>query len=240
MSDEAGYHNRGIAIGAKITSLLYYLGPATYDEISPKIEYWIEYALTEQSMEPDDLAERLSPLAWGGRSFETDAAIVRFLKEFRDTPNRSEQARSCIDRLCFHVIRWFAAASAENLEPWNGSTAGKVGKWGGGGFLNAASFVGHLIECGLLDHDLVRRHLVKPLIAHHYVNADDVGRSFRAMAIYKLFVAAKNTLLQGLLESKDVEACFKTLTDTRISYKVAQPDAKTLKVQSTICPGDSR
>ena len=239
MTDDASYDNRGIAIGTKIFNLFHSLGPATYDEISPKIEYWIDYALTEQSMDADDLAKRLSILAWGGRSFETDTAIARFLKEFRDAPDRSEQARSCIDILCSHIIRWFAAASAEDLQPWNGSAVGKVGRWGGGGFVNAGSFVGHLIERGLLDHNLVRRHLVKPLIVHHDTNADDVGRSFRAMAIYKLFIAAKNTLLQGLLEPKDVEACFKTL-NTKISPKVMQPDATQLKVQSSIYLGDTR
>ena len=34
---------------------------------------------------------------------------------------------------------------------------------GGGGFLCAAALVGHLIDYGMLGHNLVRRHLVKPL-----------------------------------------------------------------------------
>jgi len=149
----------------------------------------------------------------------------------------------------------FAAASAETLEPWKGTAIGKVGRWGGGGFVNAASFTGHLIERGLPDHDLVRRHLVKPLIAHHYVNADDVGRSFRAMAIYYLFVAAKDTLLQGLLEPEDIEACFKAMdiktcfntTDIKACFKTMKmsgllvpPDTGKLNVRSFVYPGDSR
>ena len=149
------------------------------------------------------------------RNPECNAAIARFLKEFRATPHRSEQARSCVDGLCSRVITWFAAASAENLVPWNGHDYADVARYGGSGFVRAASFVGHLIEFGVLDLDLVRRHLVKPLIAHHYTNPDDSGRGFRTLAIYQLFLAAGNTLLQGLLEPKDIEACFETF-DTKM------------------------
>ena len=82
MSGVADYHHRGTIIGAKIYDLLHSLGPSTYDEISPKIEYWIEYALTEQSVDANDLVERLSSVAWdyGG----SGAVVARFLKEFRD------------------------------------------------------------------------------------------------------------------------------------------------------------
>jgi len=211
MSGEAGYHNRGIAIGAKISNLFCSLKPSTYDEISPKLGYWIEYALTEQSMEADSLAERLSPLAWDNRGSESNLAIARFLKQFRDAPHRSKEARSFVDGLCSRVIRWFAAASAEDLVPWDGVDARKVARWGGGGFIWAASFVGHLIESGVLDQELVRRHLIKPLINHHYTDTYHVGRSFRAMAIYVLFVTARNTLLQGLLEPEDIRVCFEKL-----------------------------
>ena len=152
--------------------------------------------------------ERLSLLAWEYRSSKANAALARFLKEFRDAPHRSEQARSCVDRLCDRVLRWFAAAAAENLVPWDGSSRGDVARRRGHGFIYAASFVGHLIACGLFDHDLVRRHLIKPLITHQYATPDDVGRFFRAMAIYH--VTARDTLLQGFLEPEDVEACFKT------------------------------
>jgi len=212
MSGEPGYHNRGIAIGAKIRGLLCALRPSTYDEISPKIGYWIEYALTKQSMDASDLAERLSPLAWNKRGPKANGTIAKFLKEFRDAPQRSEEARSCIDGLCSRVLRWFAAASAEDPIPWNGFGAGKVARQGGEGFVNAASFVGHLIERGMLDHELLRLHLIKPLITHHYTDGDNVEhKSFRAAAIHQLLVAAGNILLQGLIEPEDVQVCLETL-----------------------------
>ena len=232
MSEKSGYHNRGIAIGAKISNLLHSLGPATYHGVSPKIEFWIEYALTEQSVDPDDLAERLSRSAWGTRSFESNAAIARFLKEFRDGPHRSEQARSWVDLLCSRVVRWFSAAAAEDLVPWNGVTEGKVASWGGESFTNAASFVGHLIECGVLDREFVRRHLVKPLVAHQYVDNGNVHhKSFRAAAIYQLFAIAGNTLLQGLIEPEDVQVCLETLNSEIPSRRVAGLDAGKLQVR---------
>jgi len=50
------------------------------------------------------------------------------------------------------------------------------------------------------------------------------------MVIYRLFVVAKDTLLQGLLEPEDVQACFKAL-DAKISLKgVAGPDEEKLNV----------
>ena len=242
MSGPVGYHHRGIVIGARICKLLQSLGPSTYDEISPQIKYWIEYALTEQSVNADDLVEQLSFVAWGNCSSGADAA--RFLKEFRDAPHRSEQARSIVDRLCEHVLRWFAAASAEDLKVWYWEDANRVAMSGGRGFACAASFVGYLIEWGLLNHEVVRRHLVKPLIALHYTDRDDVERSFRAVAIYQLFVAAGNTLLQGLLEPEDVQACFKALDATAgisppSGTGLSKPGAKKIKVQCSICLGAS-
>ena len=231
MSEGSGYHNRGIAISAKISNLLCSLGPATYDSVSPKIEFWIEYALTEQSMDADDLAERLSPLAWNTRSFKSNAAIARFLKGFRDAPHRSEQARSCLDGLCSRVLRWFAAAAAEDLISWNGHTAGKVASWGGQSFTNAASFVGHLIGGGMLDREHVRRHLIKPLIAHHYSDNDNVEhKSFRAAAIYQLLAPAGNAILQGLLEPEDVQVCFETLNSEIPFRRVVGLDVGKLQV----------
>ena len=242
MSEPIGYHHRGAIIGARIYSLFYSLVSSTYDEVSPKIEYWIEYALTEQSVNVDDLVEQLSSMAWD--SGGSDADIARFLKEFHDAPHRSEQARSFVDKLGERVLRWFAAASAEGLQVWTGRETNRVARVGGEGFMRAASFVGHLIERGLFSHELVRRHLVKPLIALHYTDNDVTERYFRAMAIYKLFIAAKNTLLQGLLEPEDVQACFKALDahiNTRIGFShraaLVGPDAAMIKVRCSICPG---
>ena len=237
MSGAPGYHNRGIVIAAKISNLLCSLGPATYEDLSPKIEFWIESALTEQSVNAEGLVDHLSSTIWVSRS--SDAAAARFLKEFRDAPHRSEQAKSFVDKFCARVLRLFAAASAEDLASWDMYSRYRVASRGGEGFVYAASLVGHLTECGVLDHELVPRYLIKPLIAHHYTNAEDFGRSFRAMAIYQIFAAAKNTLLQGLLEAEDVEACFKTL-DMKISSPVAGPDAVKLNVQPSPYLGDSR
>ena len=202
------------------------------------VEYWIEHALTKQSVDAGDLVEKLSLLAWEGHTSETTTAIAKFLKEFRDVPHRSDQARSCIDRLCSRVLQWFAAASAEDLTPWDRYSTYYVAKGGGEGFVHAASFIGHLIERGVLDRDLVRCYLIKPLITHHYTGTGDVGGSFRAMAIYQLFVAARDTLL-GLLEPEDVEACFKAL-DTKISSRVVGPDTSKINVRSSAYSGEPR
>ena len=231
MSRRRGYDNRQAVIVPKIYSLFHSLDPSTYDEVAPKVEYWIEYAFAEHSTTVEDLLGEVAVVAWV--SHNSHASVARFLKEFQDAPHRSEKAKSFVDRLCFHVLRWFAAASAESLSiprPGDWDTD-KVAIGGGGGFIHAASFVGHLIEWDLLSHELVRRHLVKPLIAHLYTDKDDVPKSVRAMAIYRLFVVARNTLLQGLLEPEDVKVCFKAL-ETKISLQgVVGPDAATLNVR---------
>ena len=207
-----GFHNRGRHIALKIRSLLTSLPqkPPEYDKVAPKIEFWIEYVLRERFVTVEELVEGVSRVAWDG--CDSYASAGRFLKEFRDAPRRSEEARSFVDKLCEHTLRWFAIASVEDLEASDRCDvrADKVAIRGGESFVYAASFVGHLIEWGLLSHELVRRHLVKPLITHHYVNQDSVN-VFRAGAIYRLFVAAGTTLLQGLLEPEDVQVCFETL-----------------------------
>jgi hypothetical protein len=98
-----GYHNRKTYIGPKIRSLLISLTnePSKYDEIAPKIEYWIEYVLREDFLTIDELVEGVSYVAWEqGGSF---ANVAKFLKEFRDAPHRSEHARSFVTRMCSHV-----------------------------------------------------------------------------------------------------------------------------------------
>ena len=87
---------------------------------------------------------------------------------------------------------------------WHG---GFVSESGGPGFIRAASFMGHLIERGLIDHKLVRRHILKPLTAHYYDPSDPTMQAARSHAIYELFEAAGNTLLQGLLEPQEVQDC---------------------------------
>jgi hypothetical protein len=209
-----GYHNRQPALAAKIRNLLRSLSPSTYDNIAPKIEYWIEYGITEQFTTTEDLVERVSFVAW---ECDESREIARFFKEFRDAPHRSERMRSFVDELTTHVLRWFAIAAADDFASGYISSNYYNHTYGYSchvpvtpgsdwtGFPRAASFVGHFIECGLLGHDLVRRHLIKPLIAHH-----DYHDS-RAKAIYNLFVVAGNTLLQGLLEPGDVQVCFGAL-----------------------------
>jgi len=237
MAEGPGFHKRGIYIISQIRSLLVSLTkqPSEYDEITPKIEYWIEYVLCEQFTTADELVEGISQMAWDANTTYTN--VARFLKEFSDAPHRSEQARSFVDKLCEHVLRWFAIASLGYLPMDSGHFQYSVASGGGNGFIGAASFIGHLIERGVLSHDLVRRHLVKPLIAHRYTDSNDIGRPVRAMAIYQLFVAARDTLLQGLLKPEDVQACFKAL-DTKIPpEKLVGPDAAKLKVQ---CSSDER
>ena len=233
MSRDPGYHNRQITIVSKISSLFYSLDSSNYDEVAPKVEFWVEYALAEHSTTIDELVKGVSPVAWG--SHTSFASVARFLKEFRDASNRSDQAKSFVDELCPHILRWFAAASTENLsvDPGNNSV---VAKCGGDGFIRAASCVGYLIEWSLLSSELVRRHLVKPLIAHHYRDRDDAYRSVRTMAIFELFAAARNSLLQGLLDPDDVQACFKML-DIKITIKgMVGPNAGKLNVRRFTYP----
>ena len=209
MAQEPGFDNRRPFILSKIRSLLTSLpqGLPEYDKVAPDIEFWIEYVLRERFMTVDELVEGVSRAAWDSFNY---ASVAWFLKEFRDAPHRSEQARSFVDKLCEHVIRWFAIASVEDPIAYNVYRIDKVAINGGEGFVCAASFVGHLIENGILGHELVRRHLVKPLTAHHHGGRVD-DNVFRGSAIYQLFIAAGNTLLRGLLEPEDVKACFETL-----------------------------
>ena len=226
-----GYHNREDVLAANIRHLLTSLCPSAYGKIAPKIEYWIEYVITERFATPEDLAKKVSSVAW---YFEdNNSEIPRFLKEFRDAHHRSEQMKSFVDQLCLHTLRWFAVASADSFS-YHGPEA-TIG--GTKGLVRAASFVGYLIECGLLRRELVRRHL-KPLTAHYYPDcqkhAVDYPRCTRANAIYRLFVIAGNTLLQGLLEPGDVQDCFEML-ERQISFGefegMAPPDEAKLNVR---------
>ena len=232
LSDDPGYHNRRPILVTNISDLLCSLNSSTYDDISPKVEYWIEYVFREGITTVDELVEGVSSRVWNqGGSY-----VVRFFKEFFDAPLRSEQARSFVDKLCELVLRWFAVASAENIS--SHLHYGYVAKGGEDGLRSAASFVGYLIEYGLLGHDLVRRHLIKPLIAHHYADSNSAMKSARASAVYQLFIAAGSTLLQGLLEPEDVQACFELL-DTPFygsTKGVVGLDAAKLKVHREFHP----
>ena len=223
-----GYQNHKEHIVLKIRSLLIHLTnePSEYDEIAPKIEYWIEYVLREGFSTIDDLVEGVSYVAWdGGGSF---ASVGKFFKEFRDAPHRSEQARTFVTRMCPHVLRWFAIASAESF---GGHPRESISSDEGPGFVRAASFVGHLIQFGLLSHELVQRHLIKPLTSHHgHYERRNSPDAFRAQGIHQLFTAAGNTLLQGLLEPDDAQVCFDIL-DLWRDY--GWFDAANVKVQYT-------
>ena len=203
------------------------LGPLGHDRVAPKIEYWIEYVLREGFITVDELVERVSGVAWEGGNSRS-ARVGRFLKEFYDAPHRSEKARSFVSLLCLYILRWFAIASSENLHL---SSQGLVSIHGAG-FVKAASFVGHLIESGLLGHELVQRHLIKPLTNHQDHDKDiNAAGAVRARAIYELFLAAGNTLLRGILEPDDVQACFDIL-DARPHWEMKFDTAK-VKVQYT-------
>ena len=204
MAEGPGLHHRLPHITLKISSLLISLppNPPEYDKIAPKIVFWVEYVLSEGFATVGELVEGISRVIWDGCS--SYASVAWFLKEFRGAPRRSEQARSFVDRFCEHILRWFAITSVENLGWYSGSIA----RCGGKGFVRTAELVGYFIEYGLLSHELVRQHLVKPLIAHHYTDGNDAGGIIRANAIYKLFITAGNTLLRGLLEPEDVQVCF--------------------------------
>ena len=214
MSRKGGYHYRKGPICSTIHSLLIALTkePSKYDEIASKTEYWIEYVLREDFLTVDELVEEVSYVAWdlGSGSF---ASVGRFLKEFRDAPHRSEQATTFVNRMCSHLLRWFSIASVECV--WNSYSwaSGSVSSGGGPGFIRAASFVGYLVEWGLLGREAVQRHLTKSLTNHMHGNdshAQSPG-AIRASAIYQLFTAAGTTLLQGFLELDDVRACFDML-----------------------------
>ena len=207
MSNQTDRENRQAVLTANICNLLYDLGPSTYDEIRPKVEFWIDYVLEERFMTTSELADRLTSVAWDSRSSQSD--ISRFLKEFRDGLHRSELVRTFIGEFSTAILRWFSVASSEDL--WVNWTEALVSKSGGVGFMRAASFVGHLIECGLLDHSLVQRHVLKPLTAHYYNESNFRKQAVRAHAIYGLFTTAGNTLLQGLLKPEEVEECFDKL-----------------------------
>ena len=231
MSQKVGFDNRRPYIVSKIRSLLTSLpkGSPEYDKAAPDIEFWIEYVLRERFITVDELVEGVSWAAWDESNY---ASVARFLKEFRDAPHRSEQARPFVDKLCEHVLRWFAIASVEDPTECRNYKWEEFTIWGGDGFVRAASFVGHLIKCGVFGHELVRRHLVKPLTAHHHGGQDDTN-VFRASAIYQLFVAAGDTLLRGLLEPEDVKVCFETLNAQmyRIEKQFGLYIAEKLKVR---------
>ena len=237
MSNGDGFHNCKTPISSKIRALLIWLtnDPPKYDWITRNLEYWIEYVLCGHFMTVDELAEGVSYVAWeDGGSF---ASVGRFLKGFRDAPHCSEQARSFINQLCSQVLRWFAIASVEYHPYPKQSHGGVIASHGGKGFIRAASFVGHLINSGLLSHELVRQHLIKPQIAHYY-GEPPLWNPVRANAIYQLLIAAGNTLLQGLLEAEDVWVCFEMLDTLSMAGKIEGYDTARVKVRCITKPRD--
>ena len=230
------YQDRGAVVSRRIYSLLSCLDTQAYDKVAPQVGYWTELALTQQFTTVDKLVEDISGLAW--TTYRCSASFARFLKEFRDSPHRSTQARSFVDDLSTRVFCWFAAASAEDLAmAWQEDT---VASGGGYGFVEAASFVGHLIDRGLLDHELVRLHLIKPLTTYYHPRFITPAEIVRANAIYRLFVAAGNTLVQGLLDPEDVRDCFGILQTYLLSGETtAGLSRPKLEVQYTTYPDAS-
>ena len=230
----SNFHNCKDPILHKIRCLLTHLTtkPSEYDKITPKIEYWIEYVLREQFAMVDELAEGVSWIAWTSEGSHSN--VGRFFKEFHDAPHRSEQARSFVTQLCSHILRWFAIASVEYLSVT--SRSGSIVSGGGPGFIRAASFVGHLIKRGLLSQQLVRQHLIKPLINHYDGHEAHIWEPLRANAIYQLFIAAGSTLFQGLLEPEDIQLSFEKLDVQSRAEKIGGYDAARVKVRWTIYP----
>ena len=201
------FQSRGAAVSGRIYDLFSCLNTRTYDKVAPTIEYWTELALTQQFTTVGELVELVSILAWS--TSRCPASFARFLREFRDQPHRSFQARSFVDEFCTRVFWWFVAASVEDLGMNRYNASVTVG--GEYGFMEAALFVGHLIQCGLLNHDLVRLHLIKPLTTHYYPNPKTPAGTVRANAVCQLFAVAGSTLVQGPLEPEDVRVCFEIL-----------------------------
>jgi len=101
---------------------------------------------------------------------------------------------------------------------------------GGEGFIRAASFVGHLIEYGLLSQELLRQHLIKPLINHYDGDPRYIQDPVWANAIYQLFISAGSALFQGLLEPEDVRLSFETLDAQSRLVEIEGYDAARVKV----------
>ena len=227
------YQNRHIGVSETIYTLLFRLNTQTYQEIVPKLEYWIEFAFSQQFTTIAKLVEHVSAIVWAYN--KSPESIARFLKEFRGSPRQSAHARSFVDELCTRAFWWFTAASAEDLDmSWRDKG---VAKRGGSGFVDAAAFVGRLIECDLLNHNLVRQHLIKPLITHYYPNPGMPQEIVRTNAIFQLLFAAGNTLVEGLLEPDDARICFEIL-ETQLSKPdvIARLSTTKLEVRCTIYP----
>jgi hypothetical protein len=229
------YDNRSASVSGHIYRLFSYLDTPSYEEVAPKIKYWIEVALTQQLTTIDKLVECVSDIAWTGD--RSPASFARLLKELRDSPRRSAQARSFVDDFCTRVFRWFVVASTESLDMSKGYN-GNVTRGGGYGFVGVVSFIGHLVERCLLDRDLVRLHLIKPLTAHYYLNPGTSAETVRVNAICQLFVVAGSTLVQGVLEPEDVRVCFEMLgTQSSRSGGIKGLPAAKLEVQRAIHSG---
>lgn len=196
-SEEPSYHGCKKYICQKIRSLLLSLNchSPKYREVASKVEYWIEYALHEHFITVGELVEGVSYVAWDDGGDPVN--VGQFLREFRDAPRRSEQAKSFVVQLCRRILRWFAVAQAQDTSRIRTPLLRNDP-----GFLRAASLVGHLIEQGLLSHELVRRHLVKPLINHDYSYHDNLNSrnaaESRTLAIDRLFTAG-NSLLRDIV-----------------------------------------
>ena len=170
MSESHCYHNRKKHVCMQICSLLISLTthPLEYDDISLKIEYWIKYVLHKEFLTVEELVEGVLYVVWNTNSWSF-VGIGKFLKEFYDAPHYSEQARTFVAQMYFHVLRWFVIVSVEDVSH-NNLGSGWLTSGERLGFICAASFVRYLIKWELLSHEPVQRHLIKPL-TNHYENS---------------------------------------------------------------------
>jgi hypothetical protein len=159
MSDRPGYHHRQPILAAHICRLLYSLGSSTYDETAPKIDHWVECVIAEQFTTTGGLVGRVPSMTWGYRGSRSNLSWFSKESSLRCTPPLRAPEIHRLRGVYFGGFQQPQRTASPSIVMPPPVVSG-----GSDGFVRAGLFIGHLVGRGLPSYDLVRKHLIKPLV----------------------------------------------------------------------------
>ena len=187
----------------------------SYQRKTSETRYLIQYFLSEKLLTVDELVKGVSDIAWGKPT--CSEILAKLLKELYDGPHQSEDIKSFVNTFFSDAVRKISTALLANV---------LLGKTISPDVEYAVVFVGHLTALGLLSPQLVEFHLIRPLTLDNdgepKIGIDGnactlwcSNKTSRNMLLWKLFSAAGEQLVQGILKTEDVKICMDIFEEER-------------------------